>query len=188
MVPKEWQANLATTSARRAPLIAILTVLITAMAVPMMLSLKGDFQVEDFIETESDLAAGIYLVNDRFSDEGEPGFILVEGDMADPKVIAAFGVLRQNVNSREPGEPDQISRLPTGEVELIAIDNVLILAKAAMAWYIQPFEQAGWESNSEDGGVGCDKDILGLPSLGDRDCLLLLYGYMLTRGSPESGG
>ena len=188
MVPKEWLANLATTSARRAPLIAILTVLITAMAVPMMLSLKGDFQVEDFIETESDLAAGIYLVNDRFSDEGEPGFILVEGDMADPKVIAAFGVLRQNVNSREPGEPDQISRLPTGEVELIAIDNVLILAKAAMAWDIQPFEQAGWESNSEDGGVGCDKDILGLPSLGDRDCLLFLYGYILTRGIPESGG
>ena len=188
MVPKEWLANLATTSARRAPLIAVLTVLITAMAVPMMLSLKGDFQVEDFIETESDLAAGIYLVNDRFSDEGEPGFILVEGDMADPKVIAAFGVLRQNVNSREPGEPDQISRLPTGEVELIAIDNVLILAKAAMAWDIQPFEQAGWESNSEDGGVGCDKDILGLPSLGDRDCLLFLYGYILTRGIPESGG
>ena len=188
MVPKEWLANLATTSARRAPLIAILTVLITAMAVPMMLSLKGDFQVEDFIETESDLAAGIYLVNDRFSDEGEPGFILVEGDMADPKVIAAFGELRQNVNSREPGEPDQISRLPTGEVELIAIDSVLILAKAAMAWDIQPFEQAGWESNSEDGGMGCDKDILGLPSLGDRDCLLFLYGYMLTRGIPESGG
>ena len=188
MVPKEWLANLATTSARRAPLIAVLTVLITAMAVPMMLSLKGDFQVEDFIETESDLAAGIYLVNDRFSDEGEPGFILVEGDMADPKVIAAIGALRQNVNSREPGEPDQISRLPTGEVELIAIDSVLILAKAAMAWDIQPFEQAGWESNSEDGGVGCDKDILGLPSLGDRDCLLFLYGYMLTRGIPESGG
>ncbi|MEC7720672.1 MAG: MMPL family transporter, partial [Candidatus Thermoplasmatota archaeon] len=128
MVPKEWLANLATTSARRAPLIAVLTVLITAMAVPMMLSLKGDFQVEDFIETESDLAAGIYLVNDRFSDEGEPGFILVEGDMADPKVIAAFGALRQNVNSREPGQPDQISRLPTGEVELIAIDSVLLLA------------------------------------------------------------
>ena len=165
MVPKEWLANLASTSARKAPFIAVLTVLITALAVPMMLSLKGDFQVEDFIETESDLAVGIYLVNERFSDEGEPGFILVEGDMADPKVIAAFGELRRNVNSREPGEPDQISRLPTGEVELIAIDSVLILAKAAMAWNMQPFEEAGWDSNAEDGGVGCDKDILGLPSL-----------------------
>lgn len=188
MVPKEWLANLASTSASKAPFIAVLTVLITALAIPMMLSLEGDFQVEDFIETESDLAIGIYLVNERFSDEGEPGFILVEGDMADPKVIAAFGELRKNVNSREPGDPDQISRLPTGEVELIAIDSVLVLAKAAMAWDIEPFEQAGWNSQADDGGVGCDKDFLGLPSLADRDCLLFLYGYMLTRGIPESGG
>ena len=188
MVPKEWLANLASSSASKAPFIAVLTVLITALAIPMMLSLEGDFQVEDFIETESDLAIGIYLVNERFSDEGEPGFILVEGDMADPKVIAAFGELRKNVNSREPGDPDQISRLPTGEVELIAIDSVLVLAKAAMAWDIEPFEQAGWNSQADDGGVGCDKDFLGLPSLADRDCLLFLYGYMLTRGIPESGG
>ena len=188
MVPKEWLANLASTSASKAPFIAVLTVLITALAIPMMLSLEGDFQVEDFIETESDLAIGIYLVNERFSDEGEPGFILVEGDMADPKVIAAFGELRKNVNSREPGEPDQISRLPTGEVELIAIDSVLVLAKAAMAWDIEPFEQAGWDSQADDGGGGCNKDFLGLPSLADRDCLLFLYGYMLTRGIPESGG
>ena len=188
MVPKEWLANLASTSASKAPFIAVLTVLITALAIPMMLSLEGDFQVEDFIETESDLAIGIYLVNERFSDEGEPGFILVEGDMADPKVIAAFGELRKNVNSREPGDPDQISRLPTGEVELIAIDSVLVLAKAAMAWDIEPFEQAGWNSQADDGGVGCDKDFLGLPSLADRDCLLFMYGYMLTRGIPESGG
>ena len=188
MVPKEWLANIASTSASKAPFIAVLTVLITALAIPMMLSLEGDFQVEDFIETDSDLAIGIYLVNERFSDEGEPGFILVEGDMANPKVITAFGELRKNVNSREPGEPDQISRLPTGEVELIAIDSVLVLAKAAMAWDIEPFEQAGWNSQADDGGVGCDKDPLGLPSLADRDCLLFLYGYMLTRGIPESGG
>jgi len=108
--------------------------------------------------------------------------------MADPKVIAAFSELRQNVNSRQPGEPDQISRLPTGEVELITIDSVLVLAKAAMAWDIEPFEQAGWDSQADDGGVGCAKDFLGLPSLADRDCLLFLYGYMLTRGIPESGG
>ena len=188
MVPKEWLANIASTSASKAPFIAVLTVLITALAIPMMLSLEGDFQVEDFIETDSDLAIGIYLVNERFSDEGEPGFILVEGDMANPKVITAFGELRKNVNSREPGEPDQISRLPTGEVELIAIDSVLGLAKAAMAWDSEPFEQAGWNSQADDGGVGCDKDPLGLPSLADRDCLLFLYGYMLTRGIPESGG
>ena len=188
MVPKEWLAKIASTSASKAPFIAVLAVIITALAVPLMISLEGDFQVEDFIETESDLAVGIYLVNERFSDEGEPGFILVEGDMADPKVIAAFSELRQNVNSKQPGEPDQITRLPTGEVELIAIDSVLVLAKAAMAWNIEPFEQAGWDSQAVDGGVGCTKDFFGFPSFADRNCLLFLYGFMLTRGIPESGG
>ncbi|GIT41973.1 MAG: hypothetical protein Ct9H300mP10_09830 [Methanobacteriota archaeon] len=115
------------------------------MAVPMMLSLEGDFQVEDFIESESDLAVGIALVNERFSDEGEPGYILLEGDMANPKVVAAIGELRNNANSHGPDDSDQLTRLPTGGVEIIAIDNILALTKAAMAWNNTPFVAAGWD-------------------------------------------
>ena len=188
MVPQSWLAGVTTTSARHAPVVAALTILITAMAVPMMFSLEGDFQVEDFIESESDLALGIGLINERFSDEGEPGFILVEGDIANPKVIAAFGEFRSNVNSHGPEDSDQISRLPTGEVEMIAIDGILGFAKAAMAWNNTPFVEAGWNPSAEDGGVGCDKDVLGLPSLDDRQCLIFLYGFVLTRGVPGSGG
>ena len=188
MVPQSWLAGVTTTSARHAPVVAALTILITAMAVPMMFSLEGDFQVEDFIESESDLALGIGLINERFSDEGEPGFILVEGDIANPKVIAAFGEFRSNVNSHGPEDSDQISRLPTGEVEMIAIDGILGFAKAAMAWNNTSFVEAGWNPSAEDGGVGCDKDVLGLPSLNDRQCLIFLYGFVLTRGVPESGG
>jgi len=188
MVPQSWLAGVTTTSARHAPVVAALTILITAMAVPMMFSLEGDFQVEDFIESESDLALGIGLINERFSDEGEPGFILVEGDIANPKVIAAFGEFRSNVNSHGPEDSDQISRLPTGEVEMIAIDGILGFAKAAMAWNNTSFVEAGWKPSAEDGGVGCDKDVLGLPSLDDRQCLIFLYGFVLTRGVPESGG
>ena len=188
MVPQSWLAGVTTTSARHAPVVAALTILITAMAVPMMFSLEGDFQVEDFIESESDLALGIGLINERFSDEGEPGFILVEGDIANPKVIAAFGEFRSNVNSHGPEDSDQISRLPTGEVEMIAIDGILSFAKAAMAWNNTSFVEAGWNPSAEDGGVGCDKDVLGLPSLDDRQCLIFLYGFVLTRGVPESGG
>ena len=188
MVPQSWLAGVTTTSARHAPVVAALTILITAMAVPMMFSLEGDFQVEDFIESESDLALGIGLINERFSDEGEPGFILVEGDIANPKVIAAFGEFRSNVNSHGSEDSDQISRLPTGEVEMIAIDGILGFAKAAMAWNNTSFVEAGWNPSAEDGGVGCDKDVLGLPSLDDRQCLIFLYGFVLTRGVPESGG
>ena len=195
MCSKECPSLLHVTSARVvfpasdhcAAVVAALAILITAVAVPMMLSLEGDFQVEDFIESESDLAVGIGLVNERFSDEGEPGFILVEGDLANPKVIAAIGELRNNVNSHGPEDSNQLSRLPTGEVEMLAVDGILGFAKAAMAWNITPFIAAGWDPLAEDGGVGCDKDPLGFPSLGDRECLVFLYGFVLTRGVPESG-
>jgi|TARA_B110000263_G_scaffold153409_1_gene133175 hypothetical protein len=188
MVPESWLAAVTTNSARHAPAVAALAILITAVAVPMMLSLEGDFQVEDFIESESDLAVGIGLVNERFSDEGEPGFILVEGDLTNPKVIVAMGELRNNMNSHGPEDSNQLSRLPTGEVEMLAIDGILGFAKAAMAWNNTSFIAAGWDPSAEDGGVDCDKDFLGLPSLGDRECLIFLYGFVLTRGVPESGG
>ena len=188
MVPESWLAAVTTNSARHAPVVAALAILITAVAVPMMLSLEGDFQVEDFIESESDLAVGIGLVNERFSDEGEPAFILVEGDLTNPKVIVAIGELRNNVNSHGPEDSNQLSRLPTGEVEMLAIDGILGFAKAAMAWNNTSFIAAGWDPLAEDGGVDCDKDFLGLPSLGDRECLIFLYGFVLTRGVPESGG
>ena len=45
----------------------------------------------------------------------------------------------------------------------LALASVLVLAKAAMAWDIEPFEQAGWNSQADDGRFGCDKDFLGLP-------------------------
>jgi len=188
MVPESWLAAVTTNSARHAPVVAALAILITAVAVPMMLSLEGDFQVEDFIESESDLAVGIGLVNERFSDEGEPAFILVEGDLTNPKVIVAIGELRNNANSHGPDDSNQLSRLPTGEVEMLAIDGILGFAKAAMAWNNTSFIAAGWDPLAEDGGVDCDKDFLGLPSLGDRECLIFLYGFVLTRGVPESGG
>ncbi len=188
MIPESWLAAVTTNSARYAPVVAVLAILITAVAIPMMLSLEGNFQVEDFIESESDLAVGIALVNERFSDEGEPGYILLEGDMANPKVIAAIGEFRNNANSHEPGDSDQLTRLPTGKVEIIAIDSILALTKASMAWNSTPFDAAGWDSSAEDGGMGCNKDFFGLPSLNDRECLVFLYGFTLTRGVPESGG
>jgi len=188
MIPESWLAFVTTGSARLGPFVVALAILITLIASPLMLSLEGDFQVEDFLEADSDLAVGIGLVNERFSDEGEPGFILIEGDMANPRVIVALGELRRNLNSHGPGDPDQISRLPTGEVELRAIDGILVIAKAAMAWNITPFTEAGWDPSADDGGMGCDKDPLGLPSLEDRACVLFLYGFILTRGVPESGG
>ena len=39
----------------------------------LMYSLEGDFQIDDFVDENSDFAQGVFLVNQRFMD-GEPGY------------------------------------------------------------------------------------------------------------------
>ena len=196
MVPKTWLSKVTVTSARLSPFVLVFALLITALATPIMLSLDGDFQVEDFIEEESDLAVGVGLINERFSDEGEPAFILIEGNISNPRVLDAIGELRENMNTHGPGEPDQISRTPGGDVELLAIDQMLWYTRAAMAWNQSPFEEAGWDFENRDGGIGCETilipnregDYIFIPSTEDSKCLNFLYGFILTRGVPASGG
>ena len=196
MIPSSWLAYVSTQSARFAPVVIVVSILITAMATPIMLSLEGDFQVEDFIEEDSDLAVGVGLINERFSDEGEPAYILIEGNISNPLVIDAIDQVRRNMNSHGPGDPDQISRMPNGEVELIGIDLMLWYTRGAMAWNQTPFEEAGWDFDSNDGGIGCESiqvpnremEFIFVPSIDDSKCLSFLYGFMLTRGVPASGG
>ncbi len=196
IIPKEWLVNLTSFSAHKGITVTIIALLITLFAAPLMYSLEGDFQIDDFLDEESDFAQGVFLVNQRFMD-GEPGYILVEGDIANPKVIEAIGETRKNMNSHDrERDPDQISRTPSGEVELIALDEILIFAQAAMYENITPFENAGWDSTKDDGGLDCETmsllfpgvGIRKIPTLEDRDCLVFLYGFILTRGVPASGG
>lgn len=196
MIPSSWLSFVSSQSARFAPVVVIISIIITALATPIMLSLEGDFQVEDFVDADSDLAVGVGLINERFSDEGEPAYILIEGNISNPLVIDAIDELRRNMNSHGPEDPDQISRMPNGEVELIGIDLMLWYTRGAMAWNQTPFEQAGWDFDSDDGGIGCktllvpnrDMDFISVPSIEDSKCLSFLYGFMLTRGVPASGG
>ncbi|MFL2975389.1 MAG: RND family transporter [Candidatus Thalassarchaeaceae archaeon] len=196
MIPSSWLSFVSTQAARFAPAIVIVSLLITALATPIMLSLEGDFQVEDFIEADSDLAVGVGLINERFSDEGEPAYILIEGNISNPLVLEAIDELRRNMNSHGPDDPDQISRMPNGEVELIGVDLMLWYTRGAMAWNQTPFEEAGWDFNSNDGGIGCktilvpnrEMELISVPSIDDSKCLSFLYGFMLTRGVPASGG
>ena len=43
-------------------MVVIASIIITALATPIMLSLEGDFQVEDFVDADSDLAVGVGLI------------------------------------------------------------------------------------------------------------------------------
>lgn len=196
MIPKAWLSSITMKSFSAYPLIIISVLLVTMYAVPMMTSLEGDFQVEDFVEEESDLAIGVGLINQRFSDEGEPAYILLEGNMTNPRVLESIEELRNNMNSHGPNEPDQFTRSPDGEVELLAIDQMLWYLRAAMAWNQTPFEHAGWDFDLSDGGIGCetvvipnrDFEFIFIPSTNDSKSLTFLYGFMMTRGVPASGG
>ena len=93
LVPKHWLSRISGGSAWAAPGIIIIAILITAIATPVMLALEGDFKVEDFIDEESEIAQSVFLINERFSSEGEPALILIEGDMLNPDVYAAISCL-----------------------------------------------------------------------------------------------
>ena len=196
LVPSKWLSNTTSFSFEKAPLVAGITLILTLMALSPMAALEGDFQIDDFLDPESDFARGVNLASERFAD-GEPGYILVEGDIANPRVLEAIEELRRNINSHGEGDPDQISRTPTGQVELLGLDQIVLGTKAAMAWNITPYQEKGWDSALEDGGVGCNTSFVynpfegksvRLPELDDRECLIFIYGYVLNYGVPASGG
>ena len=196
LVPSKWLSNTTSFSFEKAPLVAGITLILTLMALSPMAALEGDFQIDDFLDPESDFARGVNLASERFAD-GEPGYILVEGDIANPRVLEAIEELRRNINSHGEGDPDQISRTPTGQVELLGLDQIVLGTKAAMAWNITPYQEKGWDPALEDGGVGCNTSFVynpfegksvRLPELDDRECLIFIYGYVLNYGVPASGG
>ena len=153
MVPKAWLSSITTKSFKSFPLVIITVLLVTVYAVPLMTSLEGDFQVEDFVEEESDLAVGVGLINQRFSDEGEPAYILVEGNMTNPRVLESIEELRNNMNSHNPEDPDQFTRSPDGEVELLAVDQMLWYLRATMAWNQTPSSRLVGILTQEMGGL-----------------------------------
>ena len=159
--------------------IALVAALLTIPAAWAMVNLEGDFAVEDFLEEDSDMVYGIDLVTERFSDEGEPALLLIEGDVADPRVYAAIDELRQNMDKKAPGVPDKVTREPDGKIDLLAMDEMIELAIISMIEDPSPFEAAGWNESS------CEKvGLLSLPNLEDRNCLLFLYGYLVIYGVP----
>jgi len=186
LVPKHWLSRISGGSAWAAPGIIVIAILITAIATPVMLALEGDFKVEDFIDEESEIAQSVFLINERFSSEGEPALILIEGDMLNPDVYAAIAELRTNMNTASPEDPNRFTALPTGQVELHAIDELVWWAIGSMVANSTPFEKGGWNESLPGNGVGCET-INGIPDTSSRGCLQFFYGYLLIHGIPSAG-
>ena len=144
-----------------------------------MVQLEGDFQVDDFLDDESDFALGVGIVTDRFSDEGEPAMLYIEGDVAEPEVFRAIDEFRQNSNIKTEGVVDKMTRTPDGSVDILAIDEFVLAASASLMSNPQPFFDRGYnESNCSTKGV------LNAPNLDDKDCLIFFYGVLSLDGIP----
>ena len=187
LVPEHWLSRISGYSAWAAPLIMIVTLVLTAIATPVMLSLEGDFKVEDFIEEDSEMNQVVLIINERFSSEGEPALILVEGDILNPAVYDAIGELRVNMNNISSEDPQRYTTLPTGQVELHAIDELVGLwAVGSLLSNSTPFEVAGWNSSAPGNGVGCNS-VNGIPDISSRGCLRFFFGFVSVYGIPAAG-
>lgn len=160
-------------------IIASLCLLLTIPAAWGMMNLEGDFSVDDFLDEESDFAIGVGMVTERFSDEGEPAMLLIEGDVADPEVFRAIDDFRQNADLKESGIEDKMTRQPDGKVDILAIDEFVINAAASMLVNPEPFWDHGFNES------GCEQiGILNVPNLDDRDCIIFFYGVLTLDGIP----
>jgi predicted RND superfamily exporter protein len=164
---------------KRPIIIASICLILALPAAWGMVQLEGDFQVDDFLDDESDFALGVGIVTDRFSDEGEPAMLYIEGDVAEPSVFRAIDEFRQNSNIKTEGVVDKMTRTPDGSVDILAIDEFVFAASASLMSNPQPFFDRGYnESNCSTSGA------LNAPNLDDKDCLIFFYGVLSLDGIP----
>ena len=186
LIPSHWLAGVAKTSAIAGPLVILAALLLSAYSAPLMFGLEGDFKVEDFLDEESDFAAVVHVVNERFYSEGEPAEILIEGDVIDPRVYLAIIETRANMNIHSESDPDRFTISADGNVDMSAYDRFVDLAILSMANNVTPFVNAGWDPTDSEGGVGCNRSNFGLPLADDEECLRFLVGFISVYGIPET--
>jgi len=142
----------------KAPLmILLLAFLITIPSFLGMMSLEGDFEVDDMLDPDSDFSAGVNLVIQRFPTEGEQAALLFEGDMLHPGVLGGIPEFRENINLLGPDGQiaDKIGRDANNNADLNAIDEIVVGALASMLFNLTPFEEVGWNTSDIQNGVGC---------------------------------
>ena len=144
-----------------------------------MMQLEGDFAVDDFLDEESDFAIGVDIVTNRFSDEGEPAMLLIEGDVADPDVFRSINDFRLNADKKTDGVADKLTRTPDGTVDILAVDEFVYAASASMLSDATPFWDRGFNES------GCETTgLFSTPNFEDRDCIIFFYGVLSLDGIP----
>ena len=170
---------------KRPVIIALIALLLTIPAAYGMSQLEGDFSAEMFLDESSDFVFGVDLVNERFSDEGEPALLLIEGDVTDPEVFTALKLFRENANNKS-GVSNKITIAPNGSVAILAIDEMIDLAGQSHAMEPQPF----WDRGLNESGceiIGKNSFTAGKPDTSSQACLVFVFGLLSLEGIPGVG-
>ncbi len=193
LISAETVGNIAQRASRHSTVILVMAALVTLPALWGMTQLKGDFRIEDFLDIESDFGQSIVLVNERFTEEGEPAAVLLEGDVLHPSVIAALGEFDDNMNNASADDPDRFARLPDGRIDVRSIHGIVIALRLAHVENASLFTPYGWNESLPDNGVGCSTlpgsgllSHLDIINFEDRGCLNFGIGYATIAGVPET--
>jgi predicted RND superfamily exporter protein len=89
---------------------------------------ESRFSVNDFFSADSDLVAGLDLLSEHYNDSlGRPGVLYIEGDLANPEVVA--GVAEAQTRLAEAATP--LARTEDGQ--LVNFPDVVDIASATVA-------------------------------------------------------
>ena len=80
---------------------------------------------------------------------------MIEGDVLDPSVYAAIDISAQKWGILPEGVADKITKLPNGDIDILALDEMVFAAMGSLALDPTPFEAAGWLSDVEGHGMNC---------------------------------
>ena len=152
--------------------VVVVTAALTVVAAVYALRLEATFDVKDFFDSGSDFVVGLDKVDEHVGDRGgEPGIILIEGDLADPAGLAAIATFEQSLNANE----------------LLAheTDGSLVINEPNLLSTLRALTTTPYASDQVEAATGIrlvDTDGDGFPD--SREGIEAAYSYALVEGIP----
>ncbi|MFV1990265.1 MAG: MMPL family transporter [Acidimicrobiales bacterium] len=125
-----WVGVLVEKLARRRYITLGVTATLSAVALSIALNVGSGADISDFLSPNTDFVTGIQKIGDDFpSGSGDPGVIVVEGDLSDPATLQALDAVYARLSESLPG--DAIVRDADGSVA--RGDDAVTLVRTTMA-------------------------------------------------------
>lgn len=163
--------NLVVWLVRRAPVVLMVTALVTGLSVWLALKLEPTFDVKDFFDHNSDFVVSLDKLDSHVgSKAGEPGTIYIKGDLTNPAALIA-------IDSFILGLLDISEVARFGEGEIMTGDHAVSLVK-----YVTSNEFALSTISQESSVVIRDSNGDGIPDTGEQ--IKAIYDFITTHGLP----